>query len=84
MLSDSEQRRLAEIESAMRANDPAFARRFTAWQSRGRTRRVLTPLALAGAVIGMVAGLAARSAIGFLIGFLVVGAAAAITVRHRY
>ena len=84
MLSESEQRRLAEIESALLADDPAFARRFTAWHSRRRTRRrVRTPLAVAGVVIGMVTGLAAGSGVGFLIGFLVV-AAAAITVMHRH
>lgn len=29
MLSDAEQRRLAEIEQAMRADDPSFARRIS-------------------------------------------------------
>jgi Protein of unknown function (DUF3040) len=51
MLSDSEQRRLAEIESWLRYDDPAFARRFA-----GRSRR--TPaerrrLAVAGLVLAI-------------------------------
>jgi Protein of unknown function (DUF3040) len=40
MLSDAEQRRLAEIESSLQAEDPVFVQRFDA-QPRPRRRRTL-------------------------------------------
>ncbi len=68
MLSDAEQRRLAQIELALWVEDPAFVRRFgTGGRQPGRRRRLIAWLgwlvlaavaAFAGALIGggLVAG----------------------------
>ena len=41
MLSDAEQRRLAQIEAGLRADDPSFARRFDRRPTPSRRRRVI-------------------------------------------
>jgi hypothetical protein len=65
MLSDGEQRRLVEIESSLRLDDPSFARRFDAGLRTYRRRRllplvtmfVLAVIIAALAVVGLVAAL---------------------------
>ena len=59
MLSDSEQRRLAEIESRLSNEDPAFVHRFGRRTREGRARRrrwIAVLLALCGVIVA-VAGL---------------------------
>ncbi len=51
MLSESERRRLAEIESALRAEDPGFAQRFSARPRRLVARRAVMVLTLVAAVV---------------------------------
>ena len=67
MLSDSEQRRLAEIETSLRLGDPSFARRFDV-RLRAHRRRRLVSLAAAIGVAVMVAALAIISVVSAVIG----------------
>ena len=59
MFSEAEQRRLAEIEALLRADDPAFVHQFDAHRNVSR-RRILTALwfvlALPIAAIALLAG----------------------------
>jgi hypothetical protein len=59
MLSDGEQRRLADIESALRADDPRFVHRLESRRPRRRT--VLAVIALVVAVTVTVVALVVRS-----------------------
>jgi hypothetical protein len=43
MLSDAEQRRLAEIETGLQRDDPAFVERFAGRGARTGLRRGMTP-----------------------------------------
>ncbi len=83
MLSDAEQRRLAEIETLLRVDDPVFVRRFDArWHTR-RRRRILALLAIVIAVTITVVALAAGSVVAAVIGLSVMGAAFGVWVSHR-
>jgi hypothetical protein len=53
MLSDGDQRRLAEIETSLRLDDPSFARRFEAGLRAYRRRRLLSLAALIAVVVMM-------------------------------
>jgi len=46
VISDAEQRRLAEIEVVLRRDDPAFVRRFDERRLSPRRRRILALLAI--------------------------------------
>jgi hypothetical protein len=59
MLSDGEQRRLADIESALRADDPRFVHRLESRRPRRRT--VLAVVALVVTVMVTVVALVVRS-----------------------
>jgi hypothetical protein len=67
MLSDGEQRRLAEIETLLRLDDPSFARRFDA-RLRANRRRRLLPLAAMITVAVIVAALAVVGGVLAVIG----------------
>jgi hypothetical protein len=56
MLNDAERRRLAEIESSLRTNDPSFVRRFEA-QRRLRGRHVVAVLVFLTPLIVILASL---------------------------
>jgi hypothetical protein len=60
MLSDAEQRRLAEIETSLRADDPGFAERFDVQWRRPRRRRIRAlcamPLTMVVTFIALAAG----------------------------
>jgi hypothetical protein len=57
MLSDSEQRRLAEIESRLSNDDPAFVHRFGRSTPEGRLRRRRW-IAVVVAICGLLAAIA--------------------------
>jgi len=84
-LSDSERRRLAEIESSLRANDPGFVQRFEERRlRRQRTRhRLLVLLAIIVAVVVTTVGLVRGNVIVAVIGLIAVGATAGIWVTSR-
>jgi len=76
MFSEAEQRRLAEIEELLRADDPGFVRRFDARWHPPRRRRFLALLAFVVAVVVTVAALAAGSVGACVVGLSAMGAAA--------
>jgi hypothetical protein len=89
MLSDAEQRRLAEIEISLRAEDPRFARRFDARAnggSRPRWQSVVALILAIGAVLGVVVGLVLGSVATVVLAVTALGAAAGIwgTPRRRH
>lgn len=87
MLSEAEQRRLFQIESSLRAEDPGFARRFEARAGRGsgRTwRLVVALLAVALAVIGVVVGLALGSTVLVVVAVTVLGAGLGLLITRRH
>jgi L-lactate permease len=83
MLSDAEQRRLAEIESLLRAADPVFVRRFEdRWRARRRWR-LLAMLAVPVAVLMTFIGLALGSVVAAVIGLSATVAAFGVWFSHR-
>ena len=82
MLSDSEQRRLTEIESGLRADDPAFLQRFEGRRHRSRRwwRGTVALLGLSIAVTVAGFGLALRNVGTALAALTVIGVATAIWV----
>ena len=84
-LSDSERRRLAEIESSLTTEDPAFAHRFADRQLRRRRRRhnVVALLAVGLAVIVVVVALTLDNVAAAVLGLVGIGATAGIWVSLR-
>jgi hypothetical protein len=84
-LSDSERRRLAEIESSLGSDDPAFVQRFAQRRRPGRRRDIVALLATGAAVIVVVIGLARDSVISAVLGLVAVGATVGVwaTARRR-
>jgi uncharacterized membrane protein YczE len=84
MLSDAEQRRLSEIETFLRVDDPAFVQQFdTRWQTKRRPPRTIVPLTiLVGAILTM-AALRTGTVVVAVIGPCVVGTAAGFWASHR-
>jgi len=90
MLSDAEQRRLVEIETLLRRDDPAFVRRFDGRRRTPWRPRILALLAIlivetvtvvalaAGGVVAAVIGLSVMSGIGAVFAVR----AAAMSERH--
>jgi len=83
MLSDAEQRRLAEIEASLRIDDPAFTRRFdTRWHAPRRWR-LLALLAIPITVLATVIGVVQGSVAVAVVGLSATGAAAGLWFSHR-
>ena len=84
-LSDAERRRLAEIESSLRAEDPDFVQHFEQRRLRRRRhwRNVLAPLAVCAAVIVIILGLARGSVGAAIVGLVAAGAAAGLWATRR-
>jgi hypothetical protein len=82
MNSDAERRRLAEIESSLQADDPAFVRRFTSGR-RQRRRTVLLSLVLVGAVTITVVALVYRNVPMAVLGLAAIGASVGIWITRR-
>jgi Protein of unknown function (DUF3040) len=81
MLSDTEHRRLAEIEALLRRDDPAFARRLDMRQPRRSRPRILVPLGLLTVVTVTVGGLALGGLVAAVVGLTVTaGLGAALAV----
>jgi len=83
MLSDAEQRRLAEMESLLRAADPVFVRRFEDRWRAARRWRLLALLAIPVTVSMMFIGLALGGIVAAVIGFLATGVAFGVWFSHR-
>ncbi len=84
MLSEAEQRRLAEIESALRADDPTFVHRFeTARPGPHRRRTIGAVLAVIVAVTVTVVGLVGGSVAVAVLGVTAIGAAAGVWAIRR-
>jgi hypothetical protein len=85
MLSEAEQRRLSEIESQLRAEDPSFVLRFgdrgLPWLRR-RWCGLLALLAVAVAVIVAGIGLIAGSVGTVVISITAIGVSAGMWVTH--
>jgi Flp pilus assembly protein TadB len=86
MLSDADQRRLTEIELALRGDDPRFARRFDAranrwsWRGwRGNAALFAVCLALVAVIVGLVVG----SVVTVVVAVTVLGAAAGVWGTRR-
>ena len=89
MLSDAEQRRLAEIEISLRAEDPRFARRFDARAGGGtrpRWQSVVALILAVGAVLAVVVGLVLGNVATVVFAVTGLGSAAGIwgTPRRRH
>jgi Flp pilus assembly protein TadB len=84
-LSDSERRRLAEIESSLRDDDPDFVQRFEQRRLRRRRNRrnVAALLALGIAVIVTVVGLVRGSVGAAVVGLIAIGAAVGLWASRR-
>ena len=92
MLSEHEQRRLAEIEMSLSGDDPAFVHRFDRGtpEGRHRRRRMVAVLVAVCGVIGAVAGLTPRPHVAVVvIAMCAIGAAGCIftyqprSARHK-
>jgi hypothetical protein len=83
MLSDAEQRRLAQIETLLRADDPVFVRRFEEQWCQPRRWRRLAMVVIPLAVLVMLIGLAAGSVVAAVIGLLATCAAGCVWFAHR-
>ena len=83
MLSDAEQRRLAEIESSLRAEDPAFVHPFDAQPRPQRRRTVVASVALTVAVTITTVALAAGSVPAAVIGLIAAGATVGLWATRR-
>jgi hypothetical protein len=81
-LSDGERRRLTEIESSLRAEDPDFVLRFER-RRRRRLRNVLAPFGLFVAVMVTILALARGSVGAAVIGLLAAGVAGGLWVTRR-
>ncbi|WP_432827530.1 DUF3040 domain-containing protein [Dactylosporangium sp. CA-092794] len=78
MLSESEQKRLADIEAALR-NDTRFVNGFNRAMSRRVTpRRVAAVLIAVAAVTGAIIGLAAGSVFGTVLAICALGVAGGV------
>jgi hypothetical protein len=84
-LSDAERRRLAEIESSLRAEDPDFVQHFDERRLRRRRHRrnVLAPLAVSAAVIVIVVALVRGNVGAAIVGLVAAGAAAGLWATRR-
>ena len=84
-LSDAERRRLAEIESSLRAEDPDFVQHFDERRLRRRRHRrnVLAPLAISAAVIVIVVALVRGNVGAAIVGLVAAGAAAGLWATRR-
>jgi hypothetical protein len=84
-LSDSERRRLAEIESSLTTEDPAFAHRFAEPRPRRRRRQhnVAALLAITIAVTVVVVGLKAKNVAAAVVGLVGIGATVGIWATLR-
>jgi hypothetical protein len=84
-LSDSERRRLAEIESSLTTEDPAFADRFAEPQRRRRRTRhnVAALLAITIAVTVVVVALKAKNVAAAVIGLVGIGATVGTWITLR-
>jgi Protein of unknown function (DUF3040) len=84
-LSDSERRRLAEIESSLSADDPRFVGRFAERRLRrrhkGRNAVAVLAIGVAAAVVGV--ALARDSVLFAVLGLVAIGATAGIWVTVR-
>jgi hypothetical protein len=74
MISDAEQRRLAEIETVLRRDDPAFVRRFDEQPPTLRRRRILAVLAMLIAPTLTAVVLAVGGTVAAVIGLFVMAA----------
>jgi hypothetical protein len=84
-LSDAERRRLAEIESSLRAEDPDFVQHFDERRLRRRRHRrnVLAPLAVSAAVIVVIVALVRGNVGAAIVGLVAAGAAAGLWATRR-
>ena len=84
MLSDAEQRRLLEMETLLRVDDPAFVQHFeTRWRTARLTRRTSLLLTIIVGAILTVAALVTGTVIVAVIGLCVVGTAGGFWASHR-
>ncbi|GGM07858.1 DUF3040 domain-containing protein [Dactylosporangium sucinum] len=78
MLSESEQKRLADIEAALR-DDTRFVNGFNRAMTRRVTPRRVTAVVIAiAAVVGVVIGLAAKSVPGAVLAICALGVAGGV------
>ena len=80
-LSDAERRRLAEIESSLRAEDPDFEQRRM--RLRRHRHNVLALTGISAAVIVIVVALARGSLGAAVVGLIAAGAAAGLWATRR-
>lgn len=83
-LSDAEQRRLVEIETSFRVDDPGFVQQFDArWNRTPAPRRTVALLTIPLGAILTMAALVTGIVVAAVIGLCVVGTAAGFLVSHR-
>jgi hypothetical protein len=83
MFSEAEQRRLAEIEALLRADDPAFVQQFGARWDASQSRRILAFLSFLLAVMVTAIALIAGSVGVAVLGVCGMGAAAGVWLSNR-
>jgi hypothetical protein len=83
MFSEAEQRRLAEIEALLRADDPGFVQRFDARWGALRKRRIAAVVAFFMAAIVTLVALTAGSLGGAFFGLASMAVAGGGWLTHR-
>jgi hypothetical protein len=84
MLSDAEQRKLAEIERSLIAEDPRLARRFSRpWRSRRRPTAALVLIVLMSWIV-VVSALASGSVAVAMLGLIALIVTVSIWVGRRH
>ena len=83
MFSEAEQRRLAEIEALLRAEDPAFVDHFDTHWAAPRRWRIAAVLGFVASILLTLTALALASVAGAVLGLCGMGAAAGMWHTHR-
>jgi hypothetical protein len=84
MLSDAEERKLAEIESALRAEDPEFMRRFDTRGGRHRRRLIAAWTGVLLSLASVMAALAIGSVAVAAVGLTAAAGSAGLLATHRH
>lgn len=84
MLSDAEQRRLAEIESSLQAEDPKFVHRFAARPDGGRRQLIVARVGLGASLMTVFVALAFGIVLVAIIGVAAAGASIGLWITRRH
>ena len=83
MLNDAERRRLEEIETCLRTDDPTFVRRFERWRPRRWRHHLFWSLALGATLAGTLVALLLHSVATVVAGLVVSAGTVGLWVSRR-